>query len=94
MIGKDRELLFRIFKGRCPKCRKIAVTIHELIPRSRGISSMVLTNRTPICFDCHDEFHHNGASPSQISEWHSIIKQYLINIGTAEEYYAKEQILN
>jgi hypothetical protein len=84
----DRELLFSIFKGRCPKCRKVATEIHELAPRSRGASSMLLTNRTPICRGCHDEYHRAGASVSQIEEWHGIIQLYLTNIGTAEKYYA------
>jgi transposase-like protein len=88
----DDLLLYEIFKGRCPKCRRVAVTIHELAPRSRGAGSMLFTNRTPICAECHDTFHRNGASPSQIEIWHGIIKTYLINIGTSEQYYARAHL--
>lgn len=82
----DDEFLYKVFHGRCPKCKQWAVTIHELIPRSRGKRSMEITNRTPICARCHEEFHHYGASSVQIDTWHGIIKQYLESIGTWEQY--------
>ena len=76
----------RLFKNRCPQCRGIAHTVHELEPRSRGITSMRMQNRTAICHPCHDAFHRLGASNSNILRWKEIIKDYLTSIGAYEEY--------
>lgn len=82
----DDFRLLEIFRGRCP-CRRMAVTIHELEPRSRGKSSMRFTNRTPICFECHNEFHRKGASKKNIVDWKDKIEKYLRAIGTWEQYH-------
>ena len=86
-------ILVKLFKGRCPntKCgHAIATTVHELVPRARGKRSGRLTNRTMICRECHDSFHKNGASTSQIEKWRNIIREYLEGIGTSEKYYAEQ----
>ena len=86
---KDFELL-EMFGGRCPnpKCgRSWASTIHELEPRSRGSYSMRVTNRVPICKNCHEEFHRLGASKKNIDRWKVIIENYLKAIGNWELYH-------
>ena len=84
-LSEDFRLL-EVFDGRCPSCRSMAVTIHELEPRSRGIASMRFTNRTPICDTCHNEFHRLGASKNNIAKWKKIIVKYLTEIGNLELY--------
>ena len=71
-----------LFKDRCPKCRNIANTVHELEPRSRGQYTMRMQNRTAICDKCHDEFHQQGASEVNVSVWKEIIFDFLMDIGT------------
>jgi hypothetical protein len=75
-----------LFKDRCPKCRRIANTVHELEPRSRGVTTMRMQNRTAICDPCHEEFHKQGASEHNISVWKEIIFDYLQDAGTWEVY--------
>ena len=82
----DDFRLLEIFDGRCPMCRSMATTIHELEPRSRGSASMRFTNRTPICDECHNEFHRKGASEKNIDAWKKIIRSYLEQIGRLELY--------
>ena len=79
-------ILLEIFKGRCPKCREMAYTIHELEPRARGSTSMRRMNRTPICVRCHNDYHSKGASEKNVNEWKAIIKEYLTIIGTWDLY--------
>ena len=86
-------LLLEIFGGRCPnpKCHRAwASTIHELEPRARGEQSMRRTNRTPICKECHEEFHRKGASEKNINAWKAIIEAYLKAIGNWERYVDTE----
>jgi 5-methylcytosine-specific restriction endonuclease McrA len=90
-LKKKRDLsddfrLLDIFDGRCPMCRSMATTIHELEPRSRGERSMRFTNRTPICDPCHNEFHRLGASEKNIGKWKKQIEKYLTQIGRLELY--------
>lgn len=85
----ENNLLYKLFRGRCPKCKRWAVTIHELEPRSRGKDSMRRNNRTPIDAECHEEFHRQGASEENIEAWKLIIKTYLVNLGNWEEYNAE-----
>ena len=90
-MRRERDLsddfkLLEMFDGRCPNCRSMAATIHELEPRSRGKASMRLTNRTPICDNCHNEFHRLGASKKQVDKWKKIVSHYLKVIGRLEQY--------
>lgn len=80
------EEVQQIFNYRCPKCRRASYTVHELEPRARGKYTLLMQNRTAICFECHDNFHGKGASMEQIHEWQDYIKSYLKSIGRWEEY--------
>lgn len=75
------EEIYKLFNEKCPKCKRKADTIHEIRPRSRGRSSMLLYNRTAICHTCHSEYHKHGASKSLVEEWQSIRDDYLTKLG-------------
>lgn len=61
--SEELDLLEK-FKYRCVKCQKNFVTIHECVPRSQGKDSMLITNRVPICLECHDWAHRVGTKVS------------------------------
>ena len=86
MVLSDKDIIEKVFKNRCPKCRRLAATIHELEPRSRGKASLKLQNRTAIDRECHEEYHRLGASDKRIAEWEEYIEKYLRSIGTWELY--------
>lgn len=88
MSPKDypsEEDVIGLFRGRCP-CKRPARTVHELEPRSRGRQSLRMVNRTAICRECHEEFHRQGASESNIQTWKEKIRDYLESIGAYETY--------
>lgn len=78
--------VMEIFNGRCPRCRRVAIEVHELEPRSRGRKSMAMQNRVAVDRICHDEFHRIGATQANISAWEEYIQSYLTNTGRWEEY--------
>lgn len=50
--------IFRQFGGKCIKCPRQAVTLHEIIPKSRRPKTwMEKKNRVPICNICHTWAH-------------------------------------
>ena len=72
MYNMDRELwsdeeleIFDLFYGRCIKCGKPAVVIHEDVPKSRRPKTwMERDNRSPLCVSCHNWAHYRGTSYS------------------------------
>jgi 5-methylcytosine-specific restriction endonuclease McrA len=60
---EELELLEQ-FNHRCVKCQRPYDTIHECVPRSHGKDSMLITNRVPICAECHDWAHRVGTKIS------------------------------
>ena len=54
--------LFRLFGFKCGRCKRVkAVTIHEIIPKSKLPKSWnIPENRIPLCNSCHREIHDNG----------------------------------
>lgn len=60
--------IFALYGGKCilagvsNKCQKIAVTLHEIIPKSKRPKTWnTPENRVPICNNCHRMIHDNGA---------------------------------
>jgi 5-methylcytosine-specific restriction endonuclease McrA len=50
----DRSIIMERFRYRCLRCGRIAVTIHEIEPKSHGREkAMLIENRIPLCNDCH-----------------------------------------
>jgi len=67
MSSKDYyyDFVMEIFRHKCVRCGRKAVTVHEIIPRSRLPKKWVLPeNRVAICAECHYEVHRYGAASS------------------------------
>ena len=59
------DYVLEYFSRRCVRCNRMAVTVHEIVPRSkRPRDWWVLDNRIALCADCHDYAHSRGASSS------------------------------
>lgn len=61
----DREEIFRKFHYRCVRCNRLAVTIHEISPRSVAINPFRIENRVPLCHKCHEWAHEKGTDASK-----------------------------
>lgn len=60
----EEELeLLNLFGGKCILCgTRDAVTLHEIIPKSKNIKHWQdPENRVPVCNECHDKIHKRGA---------------------------------
>lgn len=58
--------IFDEFSGRCARCGKLAVTLHEIIPKSRKPTTWnVPENRIPLCGNCHNWAHVYGTRKSR-----------------------------
>jgi hypothetical protein len=55
--------IFEFYNWRCILCcKRRAVTLHEIIPKSRRPKTWNdPNNRVPVCADCHFEIHRVGA---------------------------------
>lgn len=54
--------IFEGFDNRCVLCWiNLAVTLHEIIPKSKDKDWMRPENRVPVCAKCHDQIHRFGA---------------------------------
>jgi len=78
----DQEI-YELFSGRCANCSRRGTEIHEIRPRSRGRSSMLLYNRVVVCHSCHTEYHRQGASKELVEKWQGIRDNYLTKLGKA-----------
>lgn len=57
--------IFNMFGNRCVRCNRLAVTIHEIVPKSRRPKTwMEIENRVPLCLECHEYAHSRGAKSS------------------------------
>jgi 5-methylcytosine-specific restriction endonuclease McrA len=63
----EEELsIFKEFNGRCAKCGKPAVVLHEIIPKSKRPKTWnVRGNRIPLCNDDHLLAHSRGTKKSK-----------------------------
>lgn len=56
----ERDIL-DLYKSKCALCSKKAVTIHEIVPKSRRPTTwMAKDNRVPVCAECHNRIHNEG----------------------------------
>jgi 5-methylcytosine-specific restriction endonuclease McrA len=79
-----RDLVFKMFRGRCAKCFKPGTEVHHIIPRSRGKVSASVDNLVLLCHKCHDKFHELGASDNAIEQMQIIRAQAIERwLGTA-----------
>lgn len=54
--------IFALYDGRCILCRHGAVTLHEIIPKSKCPKTWnTPENRVPVCNKCHRKIHDTGA---------------------------------
>jgi len=75
----QREV-FSEFYGRCCgidvsppiDCAGKAEVVHEIEPRSRGLSTHNKDNMIPLCSVCHSYVHDEGASDEQVVRLHRV----------------------
>lgn len=64
--GDDELAIFAEFSGKCARCGDIAVTLHEIIPKSRKPKTWKTPeNRIPLCVNCHLWAHSHGTRQSR-----------------------------
>ena len=65
-LWTDEEIeIFKQFNFKCVRCLKLAVTLHEIRPKSLAPKTwMKPENRIPICAKCHSWAHDRGTSYS------------------------------
>lgn len=64
IITSNQEVI-DLFRGKCVRCRKSAKTVHEIVPRSLAPKTwMKLSNRVPLCDECHEWAHSRGTNNS------------------------------
>lgn len=57
----EEQAIFDEFGGRCARCGKPAVTLHEIVPKSRRPKTWdKQENRIPLDNDCHIWAHYRG----------------------------------
>lgn len=76
-LDKDKNFIIWLFDGRCVKCGRPTVIIHEIEPISHGPKTLVIKNRVLICGDCHDWSHSIGTKKS-IPILRELRKKFLI----------------
>lgn len=59
MSWNDEELaIFKEFNGRCVRCDRKSIVLHELMPKSKSPKEwMKKDNRCPLCAECHNWAH-------------------------------------
>jgi 5-methylcytosine-specific restriction endonuclease McrA len=54
--------IFALYGGRCILCKQRAVTLHEIIPKTKRPKTLnTPENRVPVCAKCHRKIHDTGA---------------------------------
>ena len=52
---EEDQPVWCLFLGRCVRCLKMAVCLHELVPKSLAPKlKTTLSNRVPVCNECHE----------------------------------------
>ena len=60
--------IFALYNGRCILCRRKAVTLHEIIPKSKRPKTWnTPDNRVPVCAICHNRIHHKVGAKHFVS---------------------------
>jgi arginyl-tRNA--protein-N-Asp/Glu arginylyltransferase len=55
------QVAWELYKGRCVLCERPAEVVHEDMPKSVKRRWQTLSNRSPLCNDCHEKVHREGA---------------------------------
>jgi len=53
------DQILKIFGGRCIRCGRRTVVVHEIVPKSHGDEYLAADNRVPLCSPCHEWAHSN-----------------------------------
>ena len=72
-----------LYRRKCVRCRKPYNHIHEIIPKSRNVNWREVSNRIPLCLECHTWAHVIGTKNSA-----PILEN--LQLQRLEEYYAHE----
>ena len=56
-LKKDHDLILKLFGYRCIVCGRPTKEVHEIIPISRGVKSLAIKNRVPLCRKDHTWAH-------------------------------------
>jgi len=61
-IETNRRKAYDLLGQKCLMCSHGAVTIHEIVPRSKRPKDWwEIDNLVPLCAECHEEIHKHGA---------------------------------
>lgn len=77
-LDKDRDFLLWLFDSQCLICGKPTNVLHEIIPISRGKSSLVWRNRVPLCDLHHIPWAHGIGTNNTIPILQEKRKEFLI----------------
>jgi len=59
----DNKIL-QIFGGRCIRCGRKTIDVHEIVPKSHGRKYLAAENRVPLCNECHMVWSHGNTTVS------------------------------
>ena len=60
-----RDQAFELFRGKCVKCRRPAICMHEIVPRSKDLNWCKIEKVVILCHNCHLWAHERGANNSE-----------------------------
>lgn len=60
-----RDQAFELFRGKCVKCRRLAICMHEIVPRSKDPNWCKIEKVVILCHNCHLWAHERGANNSE-----------------------------
>ena len=68
-LSRTRDLVLKIFDGRCVRCGRPTNVVHEIVPISNGKKYLAIKNRVPLCDfpyenSCHSWAHGIGTRNS------------------------------
>jgi len=77
------DQILQIFGGRCIRCGKQTIVVHEIVPKSHGKEYLAAENRVTLCNSCHEWAHSNTAISISILTERRI--KVLQNLGIKDE---------
>jgi 5-methylcytosine-specific restriction endonuclease McrA len=63
-LERDRDFILWLFDEHCVRCGRPSNIIHEVIPISHGMMSLLPSNRVVLCPNCHTWAHDIGTNKS------------------------------
>ena len=64
-VANIRDQAFELFRGKCVKCRRPAICMHEIVPRSKDPNWCKIEKVVILCHNCHLWAHERGANNSE-----------------------------